>query len=112
MQLNSSWAEHSEGEIMSWSSYQSTSEVEMKATGHLRITWECQRCGARQTEVVFGKYLLSGVELECKNTEVCGEKQSYIGIAIEVTNGLHKGLLDRPLKKSAQHSVNADPAKA
>ncbi len=64
-----------------------------------KMTWTCPRCDKTQTIAFNANKLISGFEVSCQNTDVCGERQAYFELELNIGLNNQKGIADRPLTK-------------
>ena len=65
----------------------------------ITIYYTCPRCGCAQSASIHPGDLLFGVDLKCRNTDVCGEDNMGAEIVIRMTIGHYIGLADVPLNE-------------
>jgi hypothetical protein len=91
---------------MSWNQiYIEDINLSLSPTYHdlsmLSVTWTCPRCGKEQTTDIDPHDLIYSLDIECLNVNVCGKRQSYFELSLNLL-GSYKGLLDRPLNKEKE----------
>lgn len=82
---------------MSWNSFDITDLKISPDEGQINLTWTCPRCGYGQVSELATSDLLHGTEVECSNVAICGNRQVYFSLRLDLEYGSYKGLLDSPL---------------
>jgi hypothetical protein len=71
--------------------------------GELTVTYTCPRCGYINQIKIDASKLLYGMEMNCANTEVCGEREMRFEFTLEAQMRSYKGLTDVPLHKGDEN---------
>lgn len=67
-----------------------------------KMTWTCPRCNKRQSTAFNVSKLLSGFEASCQNIDICGERQAYFELELNIGINGQKGTSDRPLNEATK----------
>ena len=83
---------------MSWNPFNIEDLSIEPSEGHINLTWTCPRCDHTQISEISTYDLVNGMEVECENIKVCGKREAYFSLKLDLEYGSYKGLLDRPLE--------------